>query len=58
LQHTLDLSPVKWRVLDQAHRKLNLAEYEGDIDVDAALVKSLMEITEEIRRAVVALTTV
>ena len=57
LQHTLDLSPVKWRVLDQAHRKRNLAEYEGDIDVDAALVTSLMEITEEIRRAVVALTT-
>lgn len=56
LQHTLDLSPAKWRVLDQAHRKRNLAEYEGEIEVDEALVTSLMEITEEIRRAVVALT--
>jgi len=56
LQHTLDLPPSKWRVLDQAHRKRNLAEYEGDIDVDEALVTSLMDITEEIRRAVVALT--
>ncbi|RBW48592.1 hypothetical protein [Marinobacter sp. F3R11] len=57
LQHTLDLPPAKWRVLDQAHRKRNLAEYEGNIDVDEALVKSLMEITEEIRRAMVALAT-
>jgi hypothetical protein len=45
-----------WRVLDQAHRKRNLAEYEGDIDVDEAMVTSLVEIAEEIRRAVVALT--
>ncbi|PCM46317.1 hypothetical protein CPA50_02515 [Marinobacter sp. ANT_B65] len=57
LQHTLDLPPSKWRVLDQAHRKRNLAEYEGNIDVDEALVTSLMEITEEIRRAMVALVT-
>ena len=56
LQHTLDLSPAKWRVLDQAHRKRNLAEYEGEIEVDEALVASLRGITEEIRRAVVALT--
>lgn len=56
LQHTLDLSPAKWRVLDQAHRKRNLAEYEGEIEVDEALVTSLREITEEISRAVIALT--
>ncbi len=56
LQHTLDLSPAKWRVLDQAHRKRNLSEYEGEIEVDEALVRSLREITEEISRAVVALT--
>ena len=34
LQHTLDLPNEQWRVLDQAHRKRNIAEYEGDIDVD------------------------
>ena len=56
LQHTLDLSPSKWRVLDQAHRKRNLAEYEGDIEVDEAMVISLMEITKEIERTVIALT--
>jgi len=27
-QHTLDLEPEQWRVLDQAHRKRNLPEYE------------------------------
>ena len=26
-QHTLDLEPEQWRVLDQAHRKRNVAEY-------------------------------
>lgn len=40
-QHTLDLEPEQWRVLDQAHRKRNLAEYEGDIDVDDQLLQAL-----------------
>jgi hypothetical protein len=56
LQHTLGLSPAKWRVLDHAHRKRNLAEYEGDIEIDEAMVTSLLEITDEIRRALVTLT--
>lgn len=55
LQHTLDLSSARWRVLDQAHRKRNLAEYEADFEIDEALVVSLMDVTEEIRRSVVAL---
>jgi hypothetical protein len=29
LTHTLNLSPEQWRVLDQAHRKRNVAEYEA-----------------------------
>ena len=33
LQHTVDLPPERWRVLDEAHRKRNLAEYEGELDV-------------------------
>lgn len=58
LESRFDLSynAAKWRVLDQAHRKRNLAEYEGEIDLDEALVTSLVEITEGIRRVVVALT--
>jgi hypothetical protein len=34
LPHTLELPNDQWRVLDQAHRKRNLAEYEGDVDID------------------------
>lgn len=42
LPHTLGLQNTQWRVLDQAHRKRNLAEYEGDLDVDEALVDALI----------------
>ena len=34
LRHTLGIPNEQWRVLDQAHRRRNLAEYEGDVDVD------------------------
>ena len=43
-QHTLDLAPEHWRVLDQAHRKRNLAEYEGDVDVDDQLLEALIRV--------------
>lgn len=43
-QHTLGLEPEQWRVLDKAHRKRNLAEYEGDIDVDDQLVEALIRV--------------
>ena len=45
-QHTLDLASEHWRVLDQAHRKRNLAEYEGDIDVDDQLLEALIRVAE------------
>jgi hypothetical protein len=32
LTHTIKLPTSQWRILDQAHRKRNLAEYEGDMD--------------------------
>jgi len=41
LTHTLALDATEWRVLDQAHRKRNLAEYEGDLDVGEALVAAV-----------------
>lgn len=47
-QHTLDLAPELWRVLDQAHRKRNLAEYEGDIDVDDQLLDALIRVVDMI----------
>lgn len=55
LTHTLGLDAVQWRVLDQAHRKRNLAEYEGDLDVDAALVEALIRTTLIVEERVSAL---
>ena len=52
LQHTIDLPNEQWRVLDQAHRKRNLAEYEGDVDIDEQLVEALMRVTREVAKRV------
>lgn len=38
LPHTLELGPEVWRVLDQAHNKRNLSEYEGHVEVEERLV--------------------
>ena len=32
LEHTLWYTPQQWLLLDPAHKKRNLAEYEGDLD--------------------------
>lgn len=55
LTHTLGLEPVQWRVLDQAHHKRNLAEYEGELDVDEALVEALIRATRVVAERAVAL---
>jgi len=52
LQHTIDLPNEQWRVLDQAHRKRNLAEYEGDIDLDEQLVAALLRVAKEVAERV------
>ena len=52
LGHTLGLPAEQWRVLDQAHRKRNLAEYEGDAEVDAALLDALLRVAKEVLRRV------
>jgi hypothetical protein len=44
LQHTIDLPGEQWRVLDQAHRKRNLAEYEGHLEVEEQLVEALIRV--------------
>ena len=48
LQHTIDLPAEQWRVLDDAHRKRNLAEYEGATDVDEQLLSALIRVTREV----------
>jgi hypothetical protein len=55
LTHTLALDAAQWRVLDQAHNKRNLAEYEGDLDVDDALVDALIRAAQTVAERVAAL---
>jgi len=56
LPHTLALSNEQWRVLDQAHRMRNLAEYEGNVDIDAALVEAVIRTAREVEQRVAVLT--
>jgi hypothetical protein len=57
LQHTLDLPQEQLRVLDQAHRKRNLAEYEGEMDVDEQLVAAMLRVAQDVANRVSALVT-
>ncbi|MCF8178011.1 MAG: hypothetical protein K9J74_05845 [Sulfuritalea sp.] len=41
LTHTLNWSAPRWRVLDVAHQKRNLAEYEGFLDVEESIIAEL-----------------
>lgn len=43
LEHTLGFTPAQWLLLNQAHNKRNLAEYEGDLDVTAGFVAELID---------------
>ena len=43
LEHTLGYTPQQWLLLDQAHKKRNLAEYEGDLDVTKSFVEELID---------------
>ena len=52
LQHTLELKPEIWRVLDEAHRRRNTVEYEGRFEVDEQLLADLLRVTEVVRNAI------
>jgi hypothetical protein len=54
LSHTVKLPAEQWRVLDQAHRKRNLAEYVGDLDVDQSLVDALIRVAQQVASRVSA----
>jgi len=41
LAHTLNWPAPRWRVLDAAHQKRNLAEYEGFLEVEEAAIAEL-----------------
>ena len=46
LPHTLGLGPEVWRLLAKGHELRNLAEYEGDLDVDERFVEDFIAACE------------
>ncbi len=52
LKYTLDLANEQCRVLDQAHRKRNLAEYEGELDIDLGLLEALIRTADVVAERV------
>lgn len=55
LQHTMGLPGEQWRVLDEAHRKRNFAEYEGEMDANEQLVAAVVRVAREVRDRVIVL---
>lgn len=51
LPHTLGLGPEIWRVLAKAHDLRNLAEYEGNLDVEERLVLDVIVACEAVASA-------
>lgn len=48
LPHTLGWPAHRWRVLDAAHQKRNLAEYEGYLDIQESMVLELLAMVREL----------
>ncbi len=48
LEQTVGLETAKWRVLDQCHKRRNVAEYEGHLEIDFKLLEELIEIGTEL----------
>ncbi|MEB0014579.1 hypothetical protein QN416_23575 [Glaciimonas sp. Cout2] len=57
LPHTLGWTADQWRILDYCHKKRNLAEYEGHLDVDDPLVMELISVVNMLQQQVPALRT-
>lgn len=48
LTHTLGWPANRWRVLDTAHQKRNLAEYEGYLEVEESTVAELCALVQSL----------
>jgi len=48
LPHTLGWSAVQWRILDIAHQKRNLAEYEGYLEIEESTITELCALVSEL----------
>lgn len=55
LEHTLGYAPQQWLLFNQAHKKRNLAEYEGELDVTVGFVNELIAHVEQLLAAAQAL---
>ena len=54
-RHTIDLENERWRVLESAHNKRNLAEYEGSYEVDEQTVEALIRVATVVAERVQSL---
>lgn len=52
LAHTLKLAPETIRILDKAHSKRNIAEYEGGFDIDDRLLAELLLAAKMVQTAI------
>lgn len=55
LTYTVNLSAEKTQVFVQCHHRRNLAEYEGHLEIEEALLKELLKLTNELLILVEAL---
>ena len=51
LPHTLGLAPEVWRLLSKCHDVRNLAEYEGDLNINERLVVDLLAACDAVSEA-------
>jgi hypothetical protein len=49
LQHTTEMRPESWRILDKAHGQRNVAEYQGHLDTDEQLLAEVIRVAHELR---------
>ena len=56
LTHTLGWPAHRWRVLDVAHQKRNLAEYEGYLDIEEGMVREMIDLVRDLISDVEGLT--
>ena len=56
LAHTTNLDAKIWRVLAKCHNERNLAEYQGQTEIDERLLIDLIDCTIKLEAAVAALT--
>ncbi len=52
LPHTTGLGPEVWRVMAKCHHHRNLAEYEGNFEVEDQLLKDLLNAAKKLSDAI------